>query len=86
MPQPTFASSLQQRPIRGLRLALALIAACPLLIAGCSTGSGDGLDANGRPESEGGASGPLVAEFKSIQDNILTPVCATCHSGAAVVV
>ena len=45
---------------------------------GCA-GSGDGLDENGRPA--GGEPPPLVAEFQSIQDNVFTPICTTCHAG-----
>ena len=53
-------------------------------LAGCGGGSGEGLDANGRPIGEGGAGGgALEPTFASIQDNIFTPVCTGCHSGAA---
>lgn len=52
-----------------------------LLLAGCA-GSGEGLDASGRPLEEGGGEVPLTPEFASIQANVLTPVCAPCHSGA----
>lgn len=52
------------------------------LLAACG-GSGEGLDENGRPISEGGGGTTLTAEFKSIQDNVLTPACTTCHTGAA---
>lgn len=44
-------------------------------------GNGDGLDENGRPADGGGD--VLQATFDSIQANVLTPVCTTCHSGAA---
>jgi len=50
-------------------------------ITGC-TGSGAGLDANGNPLGSGGNE-PLTATFKSIQDNIFTPICTKCHSGAS---
>lgn len=50
-------------------------------VAACA-GNGEGLDENGRPaEQEGGAG--LTPEFASIQANVLTPICTTCHSGAA---
>ncbi len=53
-----------------------------LLLVGCA-GSGEGLDANGRPLDEGGGGQvPLTPEFASIQANVFTPVCAPCHSGA----
>jgi len=52
------------------------------LLAACA-GNGAGLDANGQPIGAGGAPPPpLTADFKSIQDNILTPICTHCHSGA----
>src|ERR1700722_15869879 len=50
--------------------------------AGCA-GNGDGLDQNGQPISEGGTSGPITAEFQSIQDNVFTPICSKCHIGAS---
>ena len=50
---------------------------------GACAGNGDGLDANGRPIGEGGGGGPLVATFDSIQANVFTPICTTCHVGAA---
>lgn len=55
-----------------------------VLLAGCA-GDGKGLDANGRPPSESGAGLPPVTgvSFKAVQDNVLTPICTTCHSGAA---
>lgn len=48
-------------------------------ISGCS-GSGANLDENGRPA--GATQEPLVAQFDSIQRNVLTPVCTGCHAGA----
>jgi hypothetical protein len=56
------------------------VIASSLVGAGCA-GSGDGLDQNGRPIGE--SPPPLVAEFTSIQENVLTPVCTTCHTGGA---
>lgn len=50
-------------------------------LAGCA-GSGEGLDQNGQPVSSDGSSQPLAANFDSIQANVLTPVCTTCHAGA----
>ncbi len=62
------------------RSALALSA---LLIAACA-GSGEGLDANGRPLVPGGAPPPpLSADFDSIQANIFTPICSVCHVGGS---
>jgi hypothetical protein len=56
------------------------------LLAGCAAacaGNGQGLDANGQPISSGNPGGPLTADFQSIQDNVFTPICAPCHSGAS---
>lgn len=62
------------------------IGACAawIALAGCA-GDGEGLDENGRPPDEGTGGGGrgLVAEFASIQANVFTPICTTCHSGAA---
>ena len=64
--------------MRGLKLALlGFFCAC---WTGCA-GNGEGLDQNGRPEGE--EPPPLVAEFQSIQDNVFTPICTTCHAGGA---
>jgi hypothetical protein len=54
-------------------------------VSGCGPGSGEGLDANGRPIGEEGGGGALVPTFESIQANVFTPSCAIsgCHTGAA---
>jgi hypothetical protein len=44
------------------------------LFAAC--GSGDGF------VGSGGASGPLTANFDSVQANVFEPLCEHCHSGA----
>jgi hypothetical protein len=50
---------------------------------GCA-GNGKGLDANGNPIGAGASSGgPLTADFKSIQENVFTPICTKCHIGAS---
>jgi hypothetical protein len=63
-------------------VALSMVVA---LLNGC-VGSGSGLDANGNPigSAPGSAPGsePLTADFQSIQDNVFTPICTRCHSGA----
>lgn len=62
----------------GSRACVALIAAS---IAACA-GSGEGLDANGRPlAAQGTGPVPLSADFDSIQANIFTPICSLCHVG-----
>ena len=53
-----------------------------LVLAGCSAGSGKGLDISGRPLSEGGDV-PLAATLASIQANVFNPSCIVCHSGAS---
>ena len=60
-------------------------------LAGCA-GNGEGLNSNGVPigsssgsgsgSSSGGGSGTVTADFQSIQDNVFTPICSPCHSGA----
>ena len=52
-----------------------------LLVAGCTPGSGKGLDANGRPIGEAPDPGdePTLA---NIQARIFTPICTACHIGA----
>jgi len=51
-------------------------------------GNGDGLNSNGVPigSSPGGGnsggSGGITADFESIQENVFTPICSPCHSGA----
>ncbi|WP_056197307.1 MULTISPECIES: hypothetical protein [unclassified Roseateles] len=63
---------------------VAALGAAAALIAGCGGGSGEGLDANGRPLGEGDdPSGPMTASFSSIQSHVFTPVCTACHAGAA---
>lgn len=58
------------------------MSATAILLAGCS-GSGAGLDENGRPLGEsGGGETPLTADFASLQQHIFTPLCTGCHAGA----
>jgi hypothetical protein len=57
---------------------LALLCACS--VCACS-GSGAGLDENGRPVTDPGT--PLTAEFASLQTHVFTPYCTGCHAGAA---
>ncbi|MFK8017771.1 MAG: Ig-like domain-containing protein [Gammaproteobacteria bacterium] len=66
----------------GWRFSLLWLA---LVLSGCPSGTGDGLDDNGRPLSEGGGTPPpaLNATFESLQANIFTPTCTVCHAGAA---
>jgi hypothetical protein len=48
-----------------------------VLLAACGSGGGDGGGGGG------GGDPPIVATLESIQDNVFTPICITCHAGAA---
>lgn len=62
---------------------IALLLTVALGMGGCA-GKGMGLDANGRPLSEGGlTNSALTADFASIQDHIFTPICTICHVGGS---
>jgi hypothetical protein len=62
-------------PVAMLCIALGLLEAC--------VGSGSGLDANGNPiAADSSSPAVLTADFQSIQDNVFTPICTRCHSGA----
>ena len=60
-----------QRFATGFAVAVAL--------SGCA-GNGEGLGDNGQPIDAGPP--PLAATFESIQQNVFTPICTTCHAGA----
>ena len=54
-------------------------------VCGCA-GNGAGLNSTGQPIGSGGGGGgpvPLTADFQSIQQNVFTPICSPCHSGAS---
>jgi hypothetical protein len=53
----------------------ATLVACAL-VASCGSGSGFGT-------ASGGGGGTLTPTFSSIQVNVFTPICATCHAGAS---
>ena len=85
--------------IRSNKTAATLAAvSLTMMLASCTAGDGEGLDANGRPLSETGSGsgsnpdtgsatdpGQTSTLFTRIQDEILTPDCATsgCHSGTS---
>src|SRR5579862_4238105 len=80
--------SFSQHKLRNAWLASATIVAVGL--GGCA-GNGEGLNSNGLPigssssgsgSGSSGGSGPVTADFQSIQDNVFTPICSPCHSGA----
>src|SRR5256885_5555285 len=66
--------------VSGMRL----LVLCSVTIVSACAGNGAGLDANGQPLGSGSAPQPppLTADFQSIQDNVFTPICVRCHSGA----
>jgi len=64
----------------GSRTLIASLAAAA--VAGCTAGSGAGLDQNGQPIGSTDGTPPLTADFTSIQANVFTPICTKCHSGA----
>jgi hypothetical protein len=50
-----------------------------LILAACTAGNGEGLDANGQPI----VPGPVPnTDFQEIQSTIFTPICTGCHAGA----
>ena len=63
---------------------LAGAAAVTASLTGCA-GNGNGLNSIGQPigSGSGGGTVPLTADFQSIQDNVFTPICSPCHSGAS---
>jgi hypothetical protein len=68
--------------LKGRKGSALVLAAC---LAGCA-GNGKGLDQNGQPIGSGSgatSSGPITADFQSIQDNVFTPICSKCHIGAS---
>jgi methionine-rich copper-binding protein CopC len=63
-------------------IAAAACATAAAWLGGCA-GNGAGLDANGQPLVPGAqGNGPLTADFASIQAQVFTPICTTCHAGA----
>jgi hypothetical protein len=67
------ARSSVERPARWIGgLPLLMVAAC---------GGGSGSTASSMMPPPAGQTPPLMATFDSIQANIFTPLCATCHSG-----
>jgi hypothetical protein len=71
------------------KLFAALLAGAVAVAAGLGgcAGNGAGLNSNGQPigsssGSGSGTTGPFTADFESIQENVFTPICSPCHSGA----
>jgi hypothetical protein len=59
-----------------------------LFLVGCAAGcagNGNGLNQNGQPIATAGSSssGPITADFESIQEHVFTPICSVCHIGAS---
>ena len=64
---------------------MSILALCCGGLMACDAGNGEGLNNNGRPLSEAGASIALSASLDSLQANLFTPNCAVsgCHSGSS---
>ena len=60
--------------VKGIFLAPAFV-----LLAACTAGNGEGLDANGQPIP---ITPPANSDFQEIQDTVFTPICTQCHIGA----
>ena len=54
---------------------------CVLLLAACTAGNGEGLDANGQPIPD--QCRRRNSDFQEIQDTVFTPICTQCHIGAS---
>ncbi len=69
-----------------MRNALSIfLALSALALSGCLSGSGEGLDEDGRPPDETPPPPPpppFEATWRAIQDNVFTPICVACHVGA----
>jgi hypothetical protein len=65
------------------KLRAALQAGAAIFVAGLAgcAGNGDGL--NAAEQGGSGSTGPVTADFDSIQENVFTPICSPCHSGAS---
>jgi hypothetical protein len=57
-----------------------LLSCLAWIVAGCSAGSGEGLDENGQPIT---IAPPVDSDFQEIQDTVFTPICTQCHTGAS---
>ncbi|MGH8186262.1 MAG: hypothetical protein ACREUC_06840, partial [Steroidobacteraceae bacterium] len=60
----------------------AIACASALLLSACA-GDGEGLDENGRPLTGDTTEPPLLPQLSSIQSNVFTPSCTSCHAGAS---
>ena len=58
------------------------VIAAPLLMLGACGGSSGSTAISTMPPATSQAPPPLMATFDSIQSNIFTPLCSSCHSGA----
>ena len=63
---------------------MSILATCCVGLLACDAGNGEGLNNNGIPLTESGASIALSASLDSLQANLFTPNCAVsgCHSGS----
>ena len=61
-----------------IKIPILLLSLLTAAITGCSAGNGEGLDANGRPNTGGPSP---TSGFNAVQE-IFTSQCIRCHSGA----
>jgi len=85
--QPRMASIIVIKYFRtefsgNMRRVVSLLVLMSAFLAGCTAGSGEGLDISGRPLDEGGDV-PLAATLASVQANVFNPSCIVCHAGAS---
>jgi len=70
------------------RLAKLFVWTSLAAITACGGGSGEGLDQNGQPVGQGrvvappSSGGALTPDLASIQRNVFTPMCTSCHGAA----
>ncbi len=60
-------------PVKGI-----LLPGLALVLAACTAGNGEGLDANGQPIP---IAPPVASDFQEIQDTVFTAICTQCHIG-----
>ena len=72
--------------MRAVLKSVAVVVATLASVAGCGGGSGEGLDANGRPLQPGTSASALAPTLASIQANVFSVSCAVagCHGGGTV--
>jgi hypothetical protein len=72
------------RSFRSIKTAAAITGAitAAAAIVSCGSGGGSGSSSGDGGGGGGGGGSDLEATFASIQDNVFTPICVGCHTGA----